>query len=499
MASKGPECSICFERYNDENKCPRLLSCGHSFCSCCLERLLRGNTIDCPKCRNPVAVPSGVHGLLKNFALPDIVNETAPKQHAGNTGHTGTHECEACGEKHPANFCCLDCKENMCKTAAQFHKRSKTSRDHRVVSLEELKANPQLASVSVLCPEHNDQFRFFDQDCGRVICRDCYALNHSGHKCVIVAEAASKYRQEMEALVTKASSQVEKIKAAEVQVMEEVLLMDGACVKQREKIQGFFRELHSALSNREQVLIDKLSSIHQQKKSILTEQLGRLRVNQTFLESVVQRAKSSIQSLSDVQFLLSRPDLVSTLKTERSYSMVLDPEAQFLPEFTKSEEERMPVKYRCNKSIEAVIKSAGDISDISTCAANTTATGPGITTASRGRKATFTITSHDSRNFQRKRGGDVFVVKLKPEVRGDDIKVELKVSNSIGLACSGKEIYHFCFVLLCIRGQIPSTSPPGACIRRGDLTEGFLLYDFGGLIFGGVCTWRGLFSEFYGI
>ena len=51
---------------------------------------------------------------------------------------------------------------------------------------------------------------------------------------------------------------------------------------------------------------------------------------------------------------------------------------------------------------------------------------------------------------------------------------------------SGKEIYHFFFVLLCIRGQIPSTSPPGAYIRVGDLTEGFLRYDFGELIFGGA-------------
>ena len=243
MASKGPECSICFERFNDENKCPRLLSCGHSFCSCCLERLLRGNTIDCPKCRNPVAVPSGVHGLLKNFALLDIVNETAQKQHAENTGHVGSHECEACDEKHPANFCCLDCKENMFKTAAQFHTRNKASRDHRVVSLEELEANPQLASVSVLCPEHNDQFRFFDQDCGRVICRDCYALNHSGHKCVVAAEAASKYRQEMEALVTKASCQAEKINAAKGQVMEKIVVMELGCDVERENIQGFFREV----------------------------------------------------------------------------------------------------------------------------------------------------------------------------------------------------------------------------------------------------------------
>ena len=29
--------------------------------------------------------------------------------------------------------------------------------------------------------------------------------------------------------------------------------------------------------------------------------------------------------------------------------------------------------------------------------------------------------------------------------------------------------------------------------------EGFLCYDFEGLIFGGAYTWRGVFSEFYGI
>ena len=39
---------------------------------------------------------------------------------------------------------------------------------------------------------------------------------------------------------------------------------------------------------------------------------------------------------------------------------------------------------------------------------------------------------------------------------------------------------------------------PGAYIWRGDLTEGFLRYRFGGLIFGGAYIGRGLFSEFYG-
>ena len=50
-------------------------------------------------------------------------------------------------------------------------------------------------------------------------------------------------------------------------------------------------------------------------------------------------------------------------------------------------------------------------------------------------------------------------------------------------------------------GNFPSTSPwgGGAYIWRGDLTEGFLRYQFGGgVIFGGAYTWKGLFSEFYG-
>ena len=48
-------------------------------------------------------------------------------------------------------------------------------------------------------------------------------------------------------------------------------------------------------------------------------------------------------------------------------------------------------------------------------------------------------------------------------------------------------------------GKFHVQAPPGAYIRRGDLTEGFLRYNFEGLIFGGAYTWRGLFSEFYGM
>ena len=50
---------------------------------------------------------------------------------------------------------------------------------------------------------------------------------------------------------------------------------------------------------------------------------------------------------------------------------------------------------------------------------------------------------------------------------GAYLRREICVSKSIGLACSGKEIYHFCFVLLCILRANSKYKPPGGLIFGG--------------------------------
>ena len=51
----------------------------------------------------------------------------------------------------------------------------------------------------------------------------------------------------------------------------------------------------------------------------------------------------------------------------------------------------------------------------------------------------------------------------------------------------------FCFVS---EGNFQVQAPGGAYIRRGDLTEGFLHYEFGGLISGGAYFWNFMVSPF---
>ena len=87
--------------------------------------------------------------------------------------------------------------------------------------------------------------------------------------------------------------------------------------------------------------MEKLISYQIHKEDTLTYQIHHLTASQECLEDALQQATSSIQSPSDVQFLLSRSDIVSMLEAEENYSVVLEPEAQFLMEFTKEKRDRM--------------------------------------------------------------------------------------------------------------------------------------------------------------
>ena len=63
----------------------------------------------------------------------------------------------------------------------------------------------------------------------------------------------------------------------------------------------------------------------------------------------------------------------------------------------------------------------------------------------------------------------------------------------------GRKFTVFSLFYFVFEGTIFEYKRPGAYIRRGHLTEGFLHYEFEGLLFGGAYTWWGLFSEFYGM
>jgi len=70
------ECSICLESYNENEKCPRVLACGHTFCSACLANWTKDNEVECPTCRRKT--PSD--DVPKNFAVLQMLAAQSPKE-----------------------------------------------------------------------------------------------------------------------------------------------------------------------------------------------------------------------------------------------------------------------------------------------------------------------------------------------------------------------------------------------------------------------------------
>ncbi|KAH6819712.1 protein kinase [Perilla frutescens var. frutescens] len=67
-----PCCSVCENKYNEEDRCPLLLQCGHSFCRECLSKMFFASpdfSLSCPRCRHVSTVGNSVSALKKNYAV----------------------------------------------------------------------------------------------------------------------------------------------------------------------------------------------------------------------------------------------------------------------------------------------------------------------------------------------------------------------------------------------------------------------------------------------
>ena len=61
----------------------------------------------------------------------------------------------------------------------------------------------------------------------------------------------------------------------------------------------------------------------------------------------------------------------------------------------------------------------------------------------------------------------------------------------------GSKFTVFALFYFVFEGNFPSTSPRGASIWRGNVTEDFLCYPFGGLINGGAYFWNFMASDLF--
>ena len=120
---------MCFHVYDEDNRRPRSLGCGHTFCSCCTKEMITDRGLSCPTCRAvhdvsqiaQVPVNYSLMEILKLLELSEENLEQRPKEESENFPPSTAPSPEnlpgdKCDAHHQAwQYRCVPCNQWMCR------------------------------------------------------------------------------------------------------------------------------------------------------------------------------------------------------------------------------------------------------------------------------------------------------------------------------------------------------------------------------------------------
>ncbi|KAL3888698.1 hypothetical protein ACJMK2_001062 [Sinanodonta woodiana] len=182
----GPACPICLGQFN----IPRQLPCAHSFCQSCLQsyistKMENNSTlkqIECPLCKQ-VACPSRIDQPTCQWA--SLFPASTLLQSIMSKRSNDNRICDACnteGVSVLAKGFCTVCEEALCDECLKGHRKQKMSKNHTVITMDELLSNPQNVlkfADGFTCSEHGGQgIKFYCSDHKVSCCGTCSFLGH---------------------------------------------------------------------------------------------------------------------------------------------------------------------------------------------------------------------------------------------------------------------------------------------------------------------------------
>ena len=305
------ECSVCLESLI--NKQPRLLSCGHTFCTPCLQQLSRGNRVNCPKCRSTTHLPpGGVQTLPKNTDISKM-REREQELSARNE-----HFCQMCRKRDAKiEYICTSCpKRLICKACYNKHKRIPVLKDHNVLPIEETLTVKQTHEK---CKEHGEVLEYFCPQCEEAICVMCTCdPQHEEHCDQIVylktgqkelKASMNKLCQEFKEHATNVEECAEMLKQETDSIKEYKEALSAKCEevetilnKMKEQLQ-FTIELYEPLKNSQQEINKHFADVQNQMTEIKKLQQG---FDIDFAGKLKECRRNFDRVMNDTQVILNR-------------------------------------------------------------------------------------------------------------------------------------------------------------------------------------------------
>ena len=294
------ECGLCFEEYKD----PKLLSCFHVFCKQCLERLVvqaHGQpTLQCPNCHGTTTLPSqGVSGLQSDFRMHNLFEIRDVFQKVKEPQQT---QCENCENSHSTRVC-QDCSVFLCQECAEIHQKWKSSRNHKIVTVTDIQASADVASIVSLkrklscCQKHPENIcKMYCETCSELICSDCTIRLHQGHQYDLISDTFPKHKEEIIASLEPVKHHLAAVKTAFQALDKRESEISDQKVATETDIDEQFNQLQDSLEKRRTELKHQLDNLTQHKLKTLAAQRDQVELLQTQLASCLEYVEGSLKT-----------------------------------------------------------------------------------------------------------------------------------------------------------------------------------------------------------
>ena len=321
VLAEETQCGVCLDTFCE----PRSLPCGHTFCTECLEGVLRQSLkrreMECPSCRTKHTIDNSAPKVVArkfvfNFKASKFAHALNALKKALETGSADVAAaCNNCVEGRAADAWCTDCARCLCPDCVSTHKQLVDYARHTVLPLAEVEVS-RLGSARYLghCAHCSEELlQFHCNSCMQMVCADCALLKHRSHEVVLKEDRAAPRREALQSAVRRLSAaqcsledHLVTLAAAEEKLGGEVdALVQGAERHIQDYVQGFIRQL-TALK----VFVkEQYAALGAQRREDLERLKTKARTALADTRKVCNNTKAFLQEASSTRLVVEGPEM----------------------------------------------------------------------------------------------------------------------------------------------------------------------------------------------
>ena len=225
--------------------------------------------------------------------------------------------CDNCESDDAAIFRCSDCGIFLCQFCVESHKRSRSTKHHELLTMEELKSNPgpQKIAEKVRCPKHKEEvIKLFCKTCQTTICRDCTIVDHRQHEYGFVEEVIDEKKQHLQ-------SNLDEVKQRKGRVVDGIVNLKkfNESLEAKKKstiseINHHFDQFVKAVESRRTEMVEQATSVTSSKQKQIHAQLEVLEVALASCDSSIEFTERAFKNGNDVQILSMEKYILQSLE-----------------------------------------------------------------------------------------------------------------------------------------------------------------------------------------